>query len=295
MVNLRHVEVFYAVMRTGSVTQAARLLNVTQPAVSVALRQFESRLKLKLFDRVAGRLLITPEARLLMPHVSEIFGRLDAIERVSQDLAHGVRGSFSVAATPPLCDGMVANCVAQFVRKRPHVNIGIQATGSTTVVDRVISGEVDLGVVFEPVVSAAIHVEELALATIGCVMPAKHRLARKRSIEMSDLLGERLVTYLPHALLRPYIDRLLGDLQGSLQFQVLTGHSSTAIALATEGAGLALIESTLFRARSHPGFVLRPFKPRMNLKILLLRPIRAAHSHVIEDFVQLLRDRSAQV
>ncbi|WP_439587345.1 LysR family transcriptional regulator [Hydrogenophaga sp.] len=294
MINLRHVEVFYAVMRTGSVTHAARLLNVTQPAVSVTLRQFETRLKLRLFERTAGRLVATPEARRLMPHVGEIFGRLDAIERMSQDLAHGVLGSFSVAATPPLCDGLVVNCVAQFARKRPHVSVGIQATVSSTVVDRVISGEVDLGVVFEPVVSAAIDVEELAMATIGCVMPSKHRLARKRSIEMSDLIGERLITYLPHALLRPYIDHLLGDLKGALQFQVLCGHSSTAIALATEGAGLALIESTLFRARSHPGFVLKPLKPTMNLKILLLRPIRAARSNVIEDFVQMLRERSTQ-
>lgn len=48
MINFRHIEVFYAVMRAGSMTEAARLLNVTQPAVSVALEQLESRLRMKL-------------------------------------------------------------------------------------------------------------------------------------------------------------------------------------------------------------------------------------------------------
>ena len=76
MINLRQVECFYAVMRTGSVTQAARLLNVTQPAVSIAIKQLESRLKLKLFERSAGRLHATAEAKDLMPDLAEIFVRL---------------------------------------------------------------------------------------------------------------------------------------------------------------------------------------------------------------------------
>ena len=92
MINLRQVEVFYAVMRAGSVTEAARVLNVTQPAVSAALKQFEARLKMKLFDRVGGRLQPTPEARALLPDVAEIFGRLCAVERFSQDLAQVSNG-----------------------------------------------------------------------------------------------------------------------------------------------------------------------------------------------------------
>ena len=100
MINLRHVEVFYAIMRAGSITAAARVLNVTQPAVSVALRQLEARLRMKLFDRSGGRLQPTPEARALLPDVAEIFGRIGAVERLSQDLASGARGVFTVAATP---------------------------------------------------------------------------------------------------------------------------------------------------------------------------------------------------
>jgi DNA-binding transcriptional LysR family regulator len=289
MINLRQVEVFYAVIRTGSVTQAARLLNVTQPAVSIALKQLESRLKLKLFERSGGRLQATAEARALIPDLTEIFQRLAAVERLSQDLAQGARGSFSVAATPPLCDGFVANCVAGFLRTRPDVRISIQGVASLTVVDRVISGEADLGVVYEPVVSAAVQVEEIARARIGCVLPARHRLARRAAVSSNDLAGERVITYLPQALLRPYIDRVLGAGDASLTLQVLTGNSSTAIALAIEGAGIALVESALFLARPHRGFVLRPLTPATELKVLLLRPRPAARSRLIDDFLHQLR------
>jgi len=292
MINLRSVEAFYAVMRTGSVTQAARLLNVTQPAVSIALQQLERRLRLKLFDRVAGRLIPTVEARALLPDTVEIFGRLNAMERLSQDLAQGVRGSLSIAATPPLCDGVIANSIASFLKRRPNVNLSVQAIASAVVVDRVISGEVDVGVVYEPVVSAAVQVEEVSQTMIGCLVPSSHRLARRRIVTVDDLAGERIITYLPQALLRPYVDRLLTDLNDPLRIQVLAGQSSTVIALALERVGIALIESSLFMMRPRRGFVLRPMSPEVRIKILVLRSQTSQHSHLAKAFIKHLREVS---
>ena len=67
MINLRHIEVFYAIMRAGSITEAARVLNVTQPAVSAALKQLESRLKMRLFDRAAAACRPPPKPRRCCP------------------------------------------------------------------------------------------------------------------------------------------------------------------------------------------------------------------------------------
>src|SRR5688500_6017137 len=232
MVNLRHVEVFYAIMRAGTLTEAARVLHVSQPAVSAALKQLERGLHMRLFDRVGGRLRATPEAKALLPDVAEIFGRIGALERLSQDLAGGARGVFTVAATPPLCDGYVAKAVATFLASRPGVRVDLQAIASAAVLDRVISREIDLGVVYEPVVSSAAHVEPLSHGTIGCVLPAKHPLARRRSIRASARRGQRVITYLPQALLRPYVDRALADRQPGIDIVARTGTAATAIMLA---------------------------------------------------------------
>ena len=289
MINLRHVEVFYAIMRAGTITEAARVLNVTQPAVSAALKQLESRLKMNLFDRVGGRLQPTPEAKALLPDVAEIFGRIGAVERLSQDLASGARGTFSVAATPPLCDGYVAKAVATFIAARPGVKVSLQSIASAVVLDRVINREVDLGVVYEPVVSSAVHVEQLSLATIGCILPARHPLARRRAVRVGDLTGHRVITYLPQALLRPYIDRAISGRRATLDVAAETGTAATAIMLATQGAGIALVETTLFSARPIPGFVMRPLEPRVQLKILLLRPRQGSASRVLAAFADHLR------
>ena len=289
MINLRQLEVFYAVMRAGSVTEAARLLNVTQPAVSAVLKQLESRLHMKLFDRAGGRIRPTPEAKALLPDLAEIFGRVGALERFSLDLAGGARGMLSIAATSPLCDGYVAKAVASFVARRPGIKVSLQSLASPLVLDRVINREVDAGVVYEPVVSAAVQTEEVTRVAIGVIMPARHRLARRRSVHVRDLLDLPVVTYLPQALLRPYIDRALQGLKRPLTISVETGTSATAVMLAVHGAGLALVESALFSARPVAGFVMRPIEPRIELKALLLRPRQPSESRLLDAFVAHLR------
>ncbi len=288
MIKLRQIEVFYAIMRSGTITGAARVLNVTQPAVSAALKQLESRLHMTLFDRAGGRLRPTPEAKALLPDVAEIFGRLGAVERFSQDLAKGARGVLSIAAAHPLCDGFVAKAVATFVSTRPGVQMKLQALASPIVLDRVINREVDLGVAYEPLASAAVRMAEIGRTALGCILPARHALARRAAIRVRDLEPHAVVTYLPQALLRPYIDRALSG-KPQLRIAVETGTSATAIMLAAHGAGVALVETALFSARPVPGLVMRPLEPRIELRRLLLTPREGGASKLREDFIRHLR------
>lgn len=246
-------------------------------------------MRMKLFERAGGRLRPTPEAEALMPDVAEIFGRIGALERMSQDLAAGARGAFSIAATPPLCDGFVAKAVATFVAMRPGVKVSLHSMPTPLVLDRVLNREVDLGVSYEPVVSAAVDMEEVMRAPIGCVMPARHPLAKRRTIRIRDLQPYPVVTYLPQALLRPYIDRALSDKKTALRITVETSLSSTGLVLAWHGAGITLMETALFAARPLPGFVARPLEPRVELKGLLLRPRGAHASLVLTDFIAHLK------
>ncbi|MCM5570468.1 LysR family transcriptional regulator [Burkholderiaceae bacterium FT117] len=288
--NLRHVEVFYAIMRTNSITEAARLLNVTQPAVSIALKQLESRLKMKLFDRSGGRLQPTPEAKALLPDVAEIFGRISDLERLSQDLAGGSRGVLSIAASGPLCDGFVAKAVATFVARRPGVRVSLRALPSSAVLDRVINREVDVGVAYEPASSAVVRVDEVMRAVIGCIMPATHPLARRRKLRLRDLRPYPVVTYLSQAVLRPHVDRVLSASDASLNIVVETGTSATGVTLALHGAGIALMETALFLARPLEGLVMVPLEPTVEIRALLLRPRNATSSRIVDAFVSHLKE-----
>ena len=99
---LRHIEVFYAVYTSGSVTRAAEILNVSQPSVIKVLAHAEQQLGYALFDRVRGKLVPTPEAHRLFNHVSAVNASLDRLRHVAENLRTAERGRIRVAATPAL-------------------------------------------------------------------------------------------------------------------------------------------------------------------------------------------------
>lgn len=289
MLSMRHIEVFHAIMQTGSVTGAARLLNISQPAVSSVLKHCEARARMKLFTRAGGRLQPTPEAIALFPDVSALYGRLDAMDRLMQDLAGGRLGTLSLAASFPVANGYLARAVATFLEERPGVRVVLQSLTSPQVVDRVVSREVELGIAYEPVVNSQVETEVLIRSSIACVMRDDHPLAGNKEINVRDLAEHSIITYLPQAMLRSHVDRILSQAGIVPNVAVQVSLSLTGIALAYYGTGIALVEPFLLASIPLPGLVIRPLRPRVELETLLVRARAAPRSEIMSQFVTLLR------
>lgn len=289
MISLRHLEVFHAIMRTGSVTGAARMLNVSQPAVSAVLRHAEARLKIRLFVRSGGRLTPTPEAVALLPEVEAIFGRLDAMNRQIQDLAGGRLGALSLAGAFPIANGYLAKAVASFVVDRPQLRVTLQSLTSPQVIDRVAIREAELGVAYETFVPPELSSETLVQSAIACVMPESHPLARRREIALSDLRDTPIITYLPQTIFRTTIDRALGGAGVISGVNVQVGLSLTGMVLAYHGAGIALVEPFLLASMPFPGLVVRPLRPRIEMNTMLVWPRGTPRSAAAEAFVAQLK------
>jgi DNA-binding transcriptional LysR family regulator len=283
--NLRQMEVFNAIMRTGSVTGAARALNVTQPAVSAVLKHCESQLNMKLFTRVSGRLQPTPEANAIFPEIAAIFGRVDGVNALTQDLAGGRLGTVSIAAAFPIANGYLTKAVATFIADRPKVRVALQSLTSPQVLASVVNREVELGIAYEPVVSSEVETKVLMRAGIACVMRSDHPLARRKEVAVRDLERHSIITYLPQALFRRYVDRALSAAGIVPNITAQVGLSLTGIMLARHGAGVALVEPFLVASMGLPGLVARPLKPRIEVKTLLIRHKSAPHSKIMNEFV----------
>ncbi|NLS06086.1 LysR family transcriptional regulator [Rhizobium sp. P32RR-XVIII] len=287
--NLRQLEVFHAIMVTGSVTAAADLLNVSQPAISAILKHCESRLKLKLFERTGGRLRPTREAEALFPDVAAVFGRLDAIGRLTNDLVGGRIGSLSIAAAFPIANGYLAESVASFAASRPNVTCSLQSLTSPQVLDRVINREVELGVVHEPVVSQMVDTEVLMSWSLGCVVPDTHPLARQSEVHIRDVEPYPIITYLPQIVFRPYIDRAFSDADIAPFVTMQVSIALTGIVLARFGAGVAIVDTMLVDTLGIPGVVTLPLVPQIQAKTLLISAKTAPRSLVMNDFVDHLK------
>ena len=177
---LRQLEMLRAVMESGSVTEAAERLRVSQPAVSKTVQLAEAELGFPLFLRERGRLLPTTEARTLLPEIIRATAAMkEAVQRLAEDLqglAHRPPSRF--AAAPALGNSLVAEAIARFRAERPGVRVILEMLLNHEVVEAVADHRVDLGVVLLPADDSSSNVaRQSPRRDLVCVMPEGHELA----------------------------------------------------------------------------------------------------------------------
>lgn len=286
--NIRQMEVFRAVMQMGSVTAAAKLLNVSQPAVSAVLRHCEDQLKSKLFLRVGRRLRPTPEAEKLFPEVDSAFRRIEMVTRLAQDLVAGTRGVIAVAATHSSAP-LVAECVSSFIDKGgKQIRISLQSLPSTEVIERVLSHEVDFGVAYGPVLHAGLDTELLVERRVICLLPKNHPLTAHRVITASNLIGSRVITYGTQTSLGKIVQAELLKAGGDQNHLVEVNSTDLACLLVASGAGVGVIDPTPTSVRFNH-LVTRPLATKILVQLYLLFARGRPVSRLTGDFVQQLK------
>ncbi|GAA5233991.1 LysR family transcriptional regulator [Verticiella sediminum] len=289
--NLRHIEVFYAIMQSGSVTGAARLLNVTQPAISNVLRHAEQQLRLKLFERIGGRLQPTPEAYDLFPDVQEIFGRIGTLNRMVEEMRGGRTGRLAVAASPTLVNAYLPRAIARLQALGAGAQVTIQALPTAIAIERVARREVDIGLVYSPVGDPGVIVEELAESDVGCAVHRRSPLAKRKMLGPHDLATATVVSTGQTTRIGVAVRQACEAHDLPVPAVSVEVNSSLAACLmAAEGVGVGLVDLATVNQYALPGIVFRPFRPRAVLHLCLIFPKDRPRSRATQRFTQALHD-----
>ena len=123
LINLRQIEVFTAIMRTGSVTKAAKTLNVSQPSVSKVLKHTEARLGFPLFKRISGKLYPTPEAEILYSESARIDEDVDHLSQLAFELRDGGVGRVRFGCPPSLATHVLPMGIEAFRARCPDIDL----------------------------------------------------------------------------------------------------------------------------------------------------------------------------
>ncbi|MDR5806899.1 LysR substrate-binding domain-containing protein [Caballeronia sp. LZ019] len=239
---IRQIEAFRAVMLRHTVTSAAQSLHISQPAVSRLLADLESRVGFVLFERQQGRLAPTAEARVLFEEVERAFVGMDRIALAAQQIRAMRRGSLRVAGSPAVALDLLPAVIARFVEHHAGIDVNLLAHSATTVVEKVASGQCDVGLIAEPIPHPAVKSERLSPAAMRCIVPRRHRLARRASLCATDLRGERFISFPQSFDARSAIDRVFVEAGVSRDLVIEAQLSQAIVALVTNGAGVALID-----------------------------------------------------
>jgi DNA-binding transcriptional LysR family regulator len=290
--NLRQMEVFHAIMTCGTVTAAARALNISQPSVTGVLRHLEDKLRFKLFDRVKGRLLPTSEAQILFAQIEHVFERVEGVRRTIDDLREVRSGTLSIVSIPAVGTTLLPAAIGGFVASHPDVAIRYRMLPRHAVLDAVQSRSTDLGVGFLTSNVPRVAHREIARRDLICIMPRGHPLKRLAQVSAADVAPYALISYTSTQGLAPLINAIFAEARIAARPGLEVDLILNAWALVNAGAGIALVDPFSGIGGSFPQVIARPFVPSTPLALEIIhaedRPLsrvgEAFHAH-IKDFV----------
>ncbi|MEG0411248.1 MAG: LysR substrate-binding domain-containing protein [Comamonas sp.] len=290
---LRHIEVFHAVMQTGSVSAAARLTNVTQPAVSRTLQHAELQLGFPLFERVRGRLTPTNEAMALFPLVERLYEQLDEVQRLAANLRHGnASDKLQVLSVFALSREVLPHAVARFRQKYPQVQVNVQALHTPQVVSALLLQEADVGFVISSVGQPALEHETLAEVDMHCVLP-KGLLPPSRihtqGMTLEDLIDVPLVALDVKDPLGMRINQACREHGVGLSPVVTVQTYHAALSMAEYGLGAAIVDGCTASAADLRKVHVVPLLPRITVSVNALHLAQRPSSVLARAMTQEMR------
>lgn len=265
------MEVFRAVMLSGTVKGAGTLMHISQPAASKLLAQAERHAGLRLFERVRGRLVPTQEAHLLFPEIEAVWKSMEKARSVSRELAEPRGGSLRVASTARFCTYLLPHAATALYETFPRLSVHVDMVMPHLVSDAVARGMCDLGIEMLPTAHPELEVVRTLHCGLVCVMPEAHPLARKRRIRAADLRDERLIALSQAPPFGHLLEQVYGDLLKGVRVDLEVTSGPVACWFAQAGAGIALLDAPTAAGGAFKGLVSLPFEPSPAIAVQILR------------------------
>lgn len=259
----KHLESFREIMRTGSVTDAARNLGLTQSAVSRQLAQLENQLGLELFFRDKGRLTPLPEAVELCEEVDLALSSFDRIELLAEDLRNLAKGQLRVVGPPSFVEGVLAGAISSFLAAYPDIKFTVDSRNHQTIVDQAVCRAVDCAFLKLPVSHPNLLVEPIVSAGTVCVMRKGHPLEERKVITPHDLKDEPLILLGKGKAFQRQMNDAFREAQVWMDVKAETHAIGASCALAAQGVGVAFVNELMGRTYKGFGVSFVPFSPNI--------------------------------
>ena len=288
-VSLRQLRAFAAVASTGSFTEAARQLHLTQSAVSMLVRQLEKEFGLPLFDRMRPAIALTETGRELLPLAQRMLDDLQQVVEGAGDLRALRRGTLRLAVPQLLACTWMPDLIAKFEKAHPNISIRLVDTTADEVVACVQRSEADIGFGPERATEADVEATFIKEVPIRLILPAQHRLAGRRRISWQDVRDERWIIY--SGEFHRQLEQTLAEHDASLAIRgaAEVGYLTTALALVGKGMGVTAAPDYARSMAAHFGVrFVALMEPAINRGFYLYRRRRQALSPGATEFVKLL-------
>jgi len=288
--SFRHIRAFLQVVKEGSFTRAAEALHISQPALTVQIKQLEETLGIQLLNRDRRSVTLTHAGHSMLTPLRHILDQFDDAVEHAHDLVGLRRGSLTIATLPSVAAASLPDIIYQFRKTYPNIEIHLSDAAAEEILAMVRNGSADLGI--GPLASRdrAIEFQHLLTDRMEVFFPAGHALANGPDPTLAEL------TEFPHILTAPQTS-VRRTIQHALEAQNLTidvaceaAYLSTAVSMIRAGLGISILPLSVLHAASSEGIYHRPIKDNdLYRRIGFLTLRRSSCSPAAFEFIQMAK------
>lgn len=284
---LRQLETLRTFILTSNMTETARLLHVSQSAVSQTLKELEGQLGFSIYIKNANRIQITPEAKQVLPDIERVLFTYATLQTKVGELRDAHAGAISVICRPSHAIDLLPQAILEFRKQRPHVEVHIDISTGNSLARRVREEYVDLGLSMLPVRDPSIATQPLFSMSMMVLLPLGHRLASKSVITPRDLQDEQIILVQQDADLSSLVIQALGG-ESAIRAVVSTNQSLAGLHLVRAGIGVAVLHPLIIPTDLIDHMVLRPFDPKLDISVGLIFSRRRPMPRATAKFITCL-------
>ncbi len=288
--DLGELQVFLSVAREGSFSRAAERLFRTQPAVSLAIKRLEASVGQPLFVRGARPVRLTDEGTLLRDYAERLLNLREEARKGLSDLRGLERGELSLGVNESSIHALLP-ALARFRKLHPGVRIAVHRTFSRDIPNEVLNYRLDLGAVSYVPREPQLAATEILRDELTFVVPARHRLAKRRSVDMKELGKETFIAHIVESPFRRRVIELFARHHTPLNMTVEMPTIESIKRFVQMGMGVAIVPRMCVRWEVERGLLMevRIKQLKMPRHLYLISRRGARLSHAAAALVQVLR------
>lgn len=284
MMRLRHIEIFEAIRRTGSITDAASALHISQPAASKLLANAEAQLGFPLFERIKGRLQATQEAEVLAPQISRLYLELTQVRRLADNLRQGLHGHLRIGANPAFGLGLIPEVAREMLDAMPEVTIDINTYHRGELIEGLLTRSLDLVVTFDTADPPGIARQQIGQTELVHIAAAR----RRGPYPLSEMDGQPFIAPDARDPAGAILQHAFDDAGVAPRIVAQVQTHAVAVAMVEFGCGQTVVDMLTAKAMLRPGMTISRLDPAIVVPVSVMQHGSTPASALHRDFIARL-------
>lgn len=286
--DLRQLEYFCAVARTGNFTKAAEDLGISQPSLSEQIARLEQGFGAALFERLNRRIELTPLGEAILGKAQALLQDAAALPDYFERAREGVRGPLRVGAIPTILPYFLAPLLKGFTDRYQDIDLNVREDTTAELVQQVLDGMIDLAVLSLPVEGAGLVMKELFRDPLYLAVPEGHPLASAETVQLRRVSEERLLILKDGHCLRDETLAVCDNARARFAGQFEADQFLTIFELIRAGFGVSIVPE--MARRLSEGCKLIEIEPKVSRRVGYIRLERRYLSKALEAFTGYLKE-----